>query len=89
MTFNKGFSRVKEIIDESQIEYYDLEVLEANWTFIGGAYIKIGELPVMIQLNDREKNYVITIESDEGTLINSQTTNRKVVIDLLKELEKG
>ena len=89
MAFNKGFVRVKELIDASGIEYNDLDVVDRDNNFVGGAYILIGAVPVIIQYNDPQKKYVFTIESIEGNAINAESTNKQIVIDLLKELAKG
>jgi len=89
MAFNKGFVRVKELIDASGIEYNDLEVIDKDNNFIGGAYVLIGSVPVMIQYDDRQKIYVFTIETINGNAINAESANKDIVTDLLKELAKG
>ena len=89
MSFNKGFAKIKELIDASGIEYNDLEVIDRDNNFVGGVYILIGAVPVIIQFNDPQKKYVFTIESIEGNAINAESTNKQIVIDLLRELAKG
>jgi hypothetical protein len=89
MSFNKGFAKIKELIDASGIEYNDLEVVDRDNNFVGGVYILIGAVPVIIQFNDPQKKYVFTIESIEGNAINAESTNKQIVSDLLNELAKG
>jgi hypothetical protein len=89
MAFNKGFAKVKELIDASQIEYNDLEVIDRDMDFVGGAYLLIGDVPTMIQYNDPQKKYHLIFESIEGNGVQAESTNKEVVIDLLREIAKG
>lgn len=89
MAFNKGFAKVKELIDGSLIEYNDLEVIDRDMDFVGGAYLLIGDVPTMIQYEDSKKKYHLIFESAEGNGVQAQSTNKQVIIDLLKEIAKG
>ena len=84
--FNKGFSLVKSLIDEINIQYTNEEVLDPSWTSIGGMYLEILETPVYVEVSDNEKQFMINIESIEGNLVSSKTKDREIVKKVLKNI---
>jgi len=87
--FNKGFSVIKSLVDDSKVKYDNAQVLDPSWTNVGGMYLEIEEVPVTIELSDNEKKYIITIESIEGNIVVGEADDKEILINALKNIEKN